>query len=102
MVTSSGNTIIVENEKATLDDKSVFAAQLSTLVADGHTVINIDFSKTEYLPSEMMGLLMWKKKDFKTKGIELRIIRISGTLRNFFDNMQISKFFELESADTVD
>lgn len=102
MVTSSGNTILVENEKATLDDKSLFAAQLSTLIAGGHTVINIDFGKTEYLPSEMMGLLMWKKKDFKTKGIELRIVRISGTLRNFFDNMQISRFFELESAETVD
>jgi anti-anti-sigma regulatory factor len=102
MVSTLENTILVENQKATLEDKSAFAAQLSTLQSRGLSEINIDFSHTLYLPSEMMGLLMWKKKEFKLKGIKLNIIKISSTLKTFFDNMQISEFFELDSAEIIE
>ena len=101
MITCSENIIRIESERATLEDKTDFDAALSTLCAHGFTEILIDLGDTNYLPSELMGLLMWKKKDLKRRGVELNICRISFSLKKVFDTAMVSDFFGLDSAEVI-
>jgi anti-anti-sigma regulatory factor len=101
MVTTKSNCIIIESNKATLEDKYLFETQLSVLIASGATIVKIDLGNTGYLPSELMGFLMWKKKDLHNKGITLVISRISEMLKSFFDSAKISEYFELSEAEVV-
>jgi len=102
MVTTVGSTIIIENDKATLDDKNSFEAHLSILVLSGVREISMDLGHTGYLPSELVGLLMWKKKDLSNNGIILKISRISSTLKSLFENMMISDYFDLSESEIID
>jgi anti-anti-sigma regulatory factor len=102
MVTTVGSTIIIENDKATLDDKNIFEAHLSTLVSSGVREIHIDLGHTGYIPSELIGLLMWKKKDLSDKGITLQIIKISASLKSLFDEVLITNYFNLSITEIID
>ncbi|MGL4370030.1 MAG: STAS domain-containing protein [Spirochaetota bacterium] len=101
MITCCNNIIRIESERATLEDKADLDSALLRFSAQGYTEMLIDLGGTNYLPSEMMGLLMWKKKDLKRCGIDLKIYRISGSLKRVFDTAMISDFFELDSAEIV-
>ena len=99
MIVVEKNLIIIKSDRATLEDKADFDALLSTMVSSGESLILVDLGTTSYLPSELMGLLMWKKKELKVKNIELQIIRISSSLKKIFDTAMISSFFTLERAE---
>jgi anti-anti-sigma regulatory factor len=101
MVIIKENTIIIDNDSATLDDKSLFALKLTALVNSGCSKIMVDIGMTSYLPSELMGLFMWKKRELEKKGIEFKIIRISQSLKDLFENTRISDYFELENAEVT-
>jgi anti-anti-sigma regulatory factor len=101
MVTFNNNTIILDNEKTTLDDKRRVELQLTTLVNTGHTVILIDLGMTSFIPSELLGFLMWKKRELRKKGIELKITRISQVLKSLFDDGRISDYFDINKAEVT-
>jgi anti-anti-sigma regulatory factor len=98
MVTLNNNTIILDNEKTTIEDKRRVETQLALLVNTGHTEIFVDLGMTSFLPSELLGLLMWKKRELRKKGITLEIVRISQTLKSLFDGDKISDYFEIDKA----
>ena len=97
MVDVQGNTIIINSERASADDKIDFATAISRLEAEGNHEIRLDLSNTVYLPSELMGLLMWKKRELGERGTKIIISAISDPLRNTFDNAMISSFLELNT-----
>ncbi len=68
---------------------------MERLLADGHDEIQVDLSTTIYIPSTLMGYLMWKKQQLKKKEKNIKIIAISESLRKVFDEARISDFFEL-------
>lgn len=95
MVTIEGNIITIGSIKATQDDKQNFELAVERLLTDGHDEIQVDLSTTIYIPSTLMGYLMWKKQQLKKKDINIKIIAISESLRKVFDEARISDFFEL-------
>jgi anti-anti-sigma regulatory factor len=101
MVTLNNNTIVFDNEKTTIEDKRRFEAQLTLLINSGHTEIFVDIGMTSFLPSELLGLLMWKKSELKKKGIEFKITRISQVLKSLFDDGRISDYLDIRSAEVT-
>jgi len=95
MVTIEDNIITIGSIKATQDDKQNFELAVERLLADGHDEIQVDLSTTIYIPSTLMGYLMWKKQQLKKKEKNIKIIAISESLRKVFDEARISDFFEL-------
>jgi anti-anti-sigma regulatory factor len=92
MVKVNGTTIIIDNIRATIEDMAEFEKAIGLLDGEGHPVIKIDLSKTVYLPSELLGYLMGKKRAFKSAGRDIRIIAISESLKRIFDEAKISDF----------
>jgi len=66
---------------------------VSRLLQQGATVIYFDLSKTIYLPSTLMGFLMWKKQDLQKQGKDIQIIAISQSLRKVFEETRLIEFF---------
>jgi hypothetical protein len=99
MIIIKGNTIIIDNGIATLEDKDALAIKLDLMINSGHKEINIDMGMTGFLPSEMMGLIMWRKRDLEKKGIAFNVIRISQSLKDLFDSTQLSKYFGIDKAE---
>ena len=95
MVIVQGNVIIINSERASADDKIDFASAITRLELEGNSEIMLDLSNTVYLPSELMGLLMWKKRELGERGKKIIITAISEPLRNTFDNAMISSFLDL-------
>ena len=93
MVTIENNIIILHCEKATPDDKMEVEYAVERLLYAGATVIYFDLSKTIYLPSTLMGYLMWKKQDLQNKGKNIQIIALSTSLRKVFEEMRLIEFF---------
>ncbi|MBP8082227.1 MAG: hypothetical protein KAZ87_03380 [Spirochaetes bacterium] len=96
MIILNGNIIIVDSERATLDDKMHFERAVITLIQSGTKSISIDLSKTVYLPSEMMDFMMWKKKELVDIKIDFKISAINSSLKKIFDNAMLSQFFEID------
>lgn len=92
MVTIIGNKIIIDSSRATLDDKSSFEQAVNTIIEGGANEIVVDLSKTVYLPSELLGYLMGKKRALMGKGMDIKIIAISDPLKRVFDEARISGF----------
>ncbi|RPI92045.1 MAG: hypothetical protein EHM32_09710 [Spirochaetales bacterium] len=92
MVTILGNKIIIDSSRATLDDKSAFEQAVNTVIEGGASEVLVDFSKTVYLPSELLGYLMGKKRALMGKGMDIKIIAISEPLKRVFDEARISGF----------
>jgi anti-anti-sigma regulatory factor len=101
MVKCINNVITLDSDRATLEDKTEIDAMISSLIASGAKEIHVDLGSTSYLPSELMGLFMWKKKELVGKGISLRIIRISESLYRIFDTAMIIDFFNLDKSKIV-
>lgn len=95
MVHVSENMVIIDNPRATLEDKAEFEAAVSRLTQEGARLIMVDLSRTTYLPSELMGYLMGKKKEFLDRGMDIRITAISAPLKHVFDDAKISDFFQV-------
>jgi len=101
MITVDSFTIIINSEKATLEDKIDLEASINNIVAEGGKQIFLDLGCTTYIPSELMGLLMWKKKELLEKGVHIKIIRITGILKIIFDNAMLTDFFEINSQTLI-
>jgi anti-anti-sigma regulatory factor len=102
MIVIKGNTITIDNGTATLEDKNEFSIKLDLMVNSGHKEINIDMGMTSFLPSEMMDLLMWSKRDLEKKNISFKIVRISSSLKSLFDTTQLSRYFDIDDAEITD
>jgi len=96
MVTVENNTITLHCEKATVDDKVEVEYAVERLLQSGATVIYFDLSKTIYLPSTLMGYLMWKKQELQKKGKDIQIIAISPSLRKVFEETRLIEFFGIK------
>lgn len=96
MVTVENNTITLHCEKATPDDKVEVEYAVERLLREGVRVIYFDLSKTIYLPSTLMGYLMWKKQELQRKGIDIQIIAISQSLRKVFEETRLIEFFGIK------
>ena len=101
MVVREDNTILIDSERATLGDKADFEKAVTFLVQSGHKSINVDLGKTIYLPSELMGFMMWKKKELIDIKVNFRISAISSSLKKIFDNAMLSQFFEIDSSTEI-
>lgn len=101
MIKVSGSTIIVLNEKATLEDKIDLENTIDALIAEGFKKIYLDLGQTLHLPSELMGLLMWKKKVLNEGNIDIVISRISSTLKTVFETAHLIDFFEINNETLV-
>ncbi|MBN2436099.1 MAG: hypothetical protein JXK07_12610 [Spirochaetes bacterium] len=101
MIKVSGSTIIVINEKATLEDKLDLENTIDALIAEGFNRIYLDLGQTLHLPSELMGLLMWKKKVLNEDNIDIVISRISSTLKTVFETAHLIDFFEINNDTLV-
>ena len=93
MITVKEHTITILSEKATIDDKMEVEFAVERLLLSGATVIYFDLSKTIYLPSTLIGYLMWKKQDLQKKGKDIQIIAISSSLRKVFEETRLIEFF---------
>jgi anti-anti-sigma regulatory factor len=100
MITVSENTIIIDSERASLEDKVHFENAVSSIVHNGVKEVRIDLGATIYLPSELMGFMMWKKKELQELKIKFTIVRISENLKKIFDNAMLTEFFEISSKTT--
>lgn len=98
MVECIRNVITLSSDRATLEDKTEIDAMISTLIASGEKEILVDLGATSYLPSELMGLFMWKKKELDSRGIKLRITSISASLYRIFDTAMITDFFNIDKS----
>ena len=98
MVQCINNIITLSTDRATLEDKTEIDAMISSLIASNEKEILVDLGATSYLPSELMGLFMWKKKELDSKGIKLRIVKISAPLYRIFDTAMITDFFDLDRS----
>ena len=96
MVTVENNIITLHCEKATPDDKVEVEYAVERLLQSGATVIYFDLSKTIYLPSTLMGYLMWKKQELQKKGKDIQIIAISPSLRKVFEETRLIEFFGIK------
>ncbi len=96
MVTVENNTITLLCEKATTDDKLEVEYAVERLLREGATVIYFDLSKTIYLPSTLMGYLMWKKQELQRKGKDIQIIALSASLRKVFEETRLIDFFGIK------
>ncbi|MCX8123253.1 MAG: hypothetical protein N3F66_03705 [Spirochaetes bacterium] len=96
MVTVENNTIIIHCEKATPDDKMEVEYAVERLLRAGATVIYFDLSKTIYLPSTLMGYLMWKKQELQKQGKDIQIISMSASLKKVFEDMRLLDFFGIK------
>ena len=92
MITIIGNKIIIDSSRATLDDKASFEQAVNSILEGGATEIMVDLSKTVYLPSELLGYLMGKKRALMGKGMDIKIAAISEPLKRVFDEARISGF----------
>jgi len=92
MITIDNNKITIETTRATLDDKVAFEDAVNTVVEAGHAVVLVDLSQTIYLPSELLGYLMGKKKSLMNEGKDIKITAISESLKRIFDEARISEF----------
>mgnify|MGYP000846017845 CR=1 FL=1 len=92
MVTIEGKTIVIDNPRATLDDKTAFENAVNKLINENNTIINVDLSKTVYIPSELLGYIMGKKRALNSRGMDIKIIAISEPLKKIFDEAKISDF----------
>ena len=101
MVQCIGNTISLGSEHATLEDKTEIDTLISALIASGNHEILVDLGASSYLPSELMGLLMWKKKELQGMGVVLRVIRISPSLYRIFSTAMVLEFFGLDGSEIV-
>ena len=92
MVTIEGKTIVIDNPRATLDDKTAFENAVNKLINENNTIINVDLSKTVYIPSELLGYIMGKKRALNSRGMDIKIIANSEPLKKIFDEAKISDF----------
>ncbi len=93
MVTVENNTITIHCEKATIDDKHEVEYAVERLLHSGFNVILFDLSKTIYLPSTLLGYLMWKKQQLTKQGKDIQIIALSSALKKVFEEMRLIEFF---------
>ncbi len=96
MITVENNTITFHCEKVSHDDKLEVEYAVEQLLHSGATVINLDLSNTIYLPSTLMGFLMWKKQELQKQGKDIKIIAISPSLRKVFEDMRLIDFFDIQ------
>ena len=96
MITVENNTITIHCEKVSHDDKLEVEYAVERLLHNGATVINLDLSKTIYIPSTLMGFLMWKKQELQKQGKDIKIIAISPSLRKVFEDMHLIDFFDIQ------
>lgn len=101
MVHITESTITIENERATLEDKLDLENSIDSLIQDGYSVIYLDLSNPRYLPSELMGLLMWKKKMLVEQNKNIRISKLNANLKSVFENALLMDFFEIDSHTTI-
>ena len=101
MILLENSVIIIDNERASLDDKVHFEHTVTALLEKGAREIAVDLGRTVYLPTELMGFMMWKKKELAEQGIRFRIGRISASLKRIFDNAMLSDFFEINNTTEV-
>lgn len=101
MVYISNETIVIDNERATLEDKIDLENAIESILTEGYSTIYLDLSRPKYLPSEMMGLLMWKKKILMEENKNIRISRLSCNLKDVFENAFLTDFFEIDSKTAI-
>jgi hypothetical protein len=102
MVRIENNIIIIENERATLEDKMILEESIDRLIEQGNSIVYIDLSYPQYLPSELMGFLMWKKKILLEQNKNIKISRLSANLKAIFDNALLLDFFEIDDTTIID
>jgi anti-anti-sigma regulatory factor len=98
MVIVKNCTIYIDSKRATLEDKVEIEDAISRLLAEGYKLIEIDLSMAQYLPSELIGLLMWEKKTMDKEGKRMVISKINSTLAKIFENALLSDFFEIDES----
>jgi len=101
MVTLENSTIVIHNERASLEDKIEIENFIENLVQDGVMVIYVDLTLPVYLPSELLGLLMWKKRELNEGGRNIVVKKINSTLKSIFDNARLTDFFEISNSSIV-
>ncbi|MDA3900776.1 MAG: hypothetical protein PF637_09695 [Spirochaetes bacterium] len=102
MIKVNGSSITLINERATLEDKLELENTIDSLAGDGMGTIYLDLSQTLYLPSELMGLLMWKKKVLNEENKEIVISHISSTLMAIFESAHLVDFFNINGNTKID
>ncbi|MBN1500791.1 MAG: STAS domain-containing protein, partial [Spirochaetes bacterium] len=88
--------IIIQTPKTSFEHKDQFADIIDSMIKSGCKNIKIDLSKTMYLASDFLGLIMWKKEELSKQNISLTIIGISDQLRTVFQNLKLMSYFNLE------
>lgn len=96
MITVNDNIVILDSLWPSADDRFDFENAIIKLINEGNKEICIDISKPEYLPSEIIGFIMWKKRELSNAGKNLKIHNISRSLLILFKQAQILQFLGLE------
>ncbi len=92
MITIAGNKITIESTRATDEDKAAFEDAVNAIIDEGYAEVMVDLSMTVYIPSELLGYLMGKKKSLMGAHKDLKITAISESLKRIFDEARISDF----------
>lgn len=96
MIKTEKNLIIITAGKASFKEKNGIEEAISSIENSGYPEILLDLSNTEYLESQLLGLLMWEKERLKEKNINLSIIKLSKQLYETFSNLKLIDFFEIK------
>lgn len=95
MIEINGNTIIINSDKPTLIDSRDFQMAFIRLLNEGNEEIRIDLLRPSFLPSELIGFLLDRKRALLSAGNVLKIININDTLRKTLIKLKISDYLGL-------
>lgn len=92
------NLIIVETATISVAEKNDFMSAFIRLINEEKKEILLDLLKTDFLPSELIGFLINKKKMLERKGVTVKITAINDNLKKIFDKINLSAFLGLQDA----
>ncbi len=95
MIKVDKNTITIDTAIVSLEDKDQFKSAFARLKNEGYKEILINLVETCHLPSEFIGILIDKKRQFHKSGIVMKIVAINDSLKQKFDAIKISEFLGL-------
>lgn len=95
MIEINGNTIIINSDKATLIDSRDFQTAFIRLLNEGNDEIRIDLMRPSFIPSELIGFLLDRKRELLRAGNVLRITHINDTLKKTLTKLKICDYLGL-------
>ena len=95
-----GDTLVVGAEgRLTVDNRHQLKQQVLDELERGERKFLIDFSRTQYIDSSGLGVLVSLSKRIRERGGVLRLAHLSENLRDLFAMTKLDTLFRIEDSD---